>query len=24
VAAAVPDAAFIGMGLALLRGRLKP
>ncbi len=23
-AAAVPDAAFIGMGLALLRGRLKP
>jgi hypothetical protein len=24
VAAAVPDAAFIGMGLALLRGRLQP
>jgi hypothetical protein len=24
VAAAVPDAAFIGMGLALLRERLKP
>jgi hypothetical protein len=24
MAAAVPDAAFIGMGLALLRARLKP
>ena len=24
VAAAVPDTAFIGMGLALLSGRMKP